>query len=300
METKAVAVQNKVGMPVVLMPQSMSDVMQAADFLSKSALIPSALRGKPADVAIIVMTGMDLGIGPMQALQNIAVVNGKPTAEGKLLLALIQSRCPEAGIEIQSEPTKAVVKMTRGKNSYTATWDTARARTLGLMDKPNYKSQPGTMLKWRAVADAARTLFSDVVLGILTNDEAEDIRETKEVESTVTDKVARLAAKVTETAQPVIEIQPEPIEIVTAESFDPLADYVIQAECPLKGKKLSEVDPGTLANFAHAVRSKSEKTGKVIDGIWLETITRIEQFLTPPQTVGGEAYFNAPEEGMFQ
>lgn len=297
METKAVAVQNKVGMPVVLMPQSMSDVMQAADFLSKSALIPSALRGKPADVAIIVMTGMELGIGPMQALQNIAVVNGKPTAEGKLLLALIQSRCPEAGIEIQSEPTKAVVKMTRGKNSYTATWDTARARTLGLMDKPNYKSQPGTMLKWRAVADAARTLFSDVVLGILTNDEAEDIRETKEVESTVTDKVARLAAKV----EPAIEVQSEVLpaqDTTEADSFNPVADYVIQAECPLKGKKLSEVDPGTLANFAHAVRAKSEKTGKVIDGVWLETITRIEQFLTPP--VGGEAYFNAPEEGMFQ
>lgn len=299
METKAVAVQNKVGMPVVLMPQSMSDVMQAADFLSKSALIPSALRGKPADVAIIVMTGMELGIGPMQALQNIAVVNGKPTAEGKLLLALIQSRCPEAGIEIQSEPTKAVVKMTRGKNSYTATWDTARARTLGLMDKPNYKSQPGTMLKWRAVADAARTLFSDVVLGILTNDEAEDIRETKEVESTVTDKVARLAAKV----EPAIEVQSEVLpaqDTTEADSFNPVADYVIHAECPLKGKKLSEVDPTTLANFAHAVRAKSEKTGKIIDGIWLETITRIEQFLTPPAEVGGEAYFNAPEEGMFQ
>jgi hypothetical protein len=156
---------------------------------------------------VILMTGMELGLGPMQALQNIAVVNGKPTSEAKLILALIQSRCPDALIQIESTHDKAVVKMTRGQNSYTTVWDVTRAQKLGLMEKPNYRSQLGTMLKWRAVTDAARTVFPDIVMGLYSDDEAQDIRARKEVESTVVDGVSRGAERGME---PVAEVIPEP------------------------------------------------------------------------------------------
>lgn len=291
-ESKAVAVQTKIGSPVVLMPQNMQEVMQTADFLGRSLLIPKDLRGKPADIAVILMTGMELGIGPMQALQNIAVVNGKPTSEGKLLLALIQSRYPDVTITIDSKPDKATVTMVRGRNSYTAVWDVARARALGLMDKPNYKSQLGTMLKWRAVADAARTVFSDVVLGLYTPDEAEDIRETKEVESTVVDKVSRLTAKIAEPAEEI------PAEIVPTESdfapgpaaapaeapaADPVAaealgDYMIMAG-PLNGKRLKDIPVKVLVDFADAVEAKKKETGRSPTGLLLEAVTRIDQYL---------------------
>lgn len=305
-ETKAVVAQSqtKIGSPVILMPQNFNEVMQVAEFLAKSSLIPNSLRGKPADVAIVVMTGMELGIGPMQAVQKISPINGKPTTEGQLMLALIQSRCPDAGIVIESKPDKATVTMTRGKNSYTAAWDIARARALGLMEKPNYKAQLGTMLKWRAVADAARTVFSDVVLGLYTQDEAEDIREMHEVESAVVggDKISRLAAKLADPADeiPAEIVEPAPAETVPAEvqTGDPVAaealgDYMILAG-PLNGKRIKEIPVPVLIEFADTVEAKKKKSGASPTGLLLEAVTRIDQYLEmlPAQAAESNGVFS--------
>lgn len=301
--TTAVAVQqHKIGTPVVLMPQNMDEVLKSADFLAKSALIPQGLRGKPADVAVIVMQGMELGIGPMQALQNIACVNGKPTSEGKLLLALIQSRCPEAKIEIETSPTKATVKMTRGQNSYTAVWDIERARKLGLMDKPNYKSQPETMLKWRAVADAARTLFSDVVLGLLTNDEAEDVRADEnglvdEKSKRIQDKLAAAREVKSEVSAPTAAepaaASSEPAQSDSESEVDPVGGYLITADCPLKGKKIRDIPIPVLQGFVDAIEAKAKKTGKSVTGPLLEAATRIQQWIDmnrPAEQTGFESF----------
>ena len=60
-------------------PSNLAELDSLSDKLAKSALIPEALRNKPADVAVVLMTGAELGLGPMLSLRSIYVVKGKPS-----------------------------------------------------------------------------------------------------------------------------------------------------------------------------------------------------------------------------
>src|SRR6267378_5947454 len=74
-----------------LEPQTLTEAIEFAKLIASSELCPKAYRLKPADVLIAVQMGRELGIMPMQALQNIAVINGRPTMWGDLVLGLVQA-----------------------------------------------------------------------------------------------------------------------------------------------------------------------------------------------------------------
>ena len=58
---------------------------------------------------------------------------------------------------------------------------TGDAKTLGLAGKDNWKKQPATMLKWRAVSACARVVFPDVIQGMYTPEEIGQDTEQVEV-----------------------------------------------------------------------------------------------------------------------
>ena len=156
-----------------------------ADKLSKSTLMPYTLKGKPADIAVILLMGKELSIPPMQAIQQISVVNGRPVLEGKLMLAMIYRRFPDAQINIENnkEEKSVVVSMARNKDDkpFVTTWTMERAAKFnygknGLKD--NWSKHPLEMLRWRGVAEAARIKFPDIHLGY-TPEEGEEILESE-------------------------------------------------------------------------------------------------------------------------
>ena len=57
--------------------------------------MPRKYQGRPANTLVAIQWGMELGLAPMQALQNIAVINGKPSIYGDALLAMVRAdhRC---------------------------------------------------------------------------------------------------------------------------------------------------------------------------------------------------------------
>lgn len=160
-------------------------VKTITSMLAKSPLIPQSLRGKPADVFTILLMGRELGLEPMASLNNIHVIQGKPTMSAPMMIALVRRTYPDARIKIEVDEKAKVAKCTAARHQkdpdpYTSTWDMNRAQMMNLIGKDNWKKQPMTMLKWRAVSDAIRTVFSDVLIGCqYTPDEAQDI----EVES---------------------------------------------------------------------------------------------------------------------
>ena len=62
-----------------LQPQTMDEAMKFSEVISKSGLVPKEYQGKPANCLVAIQWGMELGLAPLQALQNIAVINGKPS-----------------------------------------------------------------------------------------------------------------------------------------------------------------------------------------------------------------------------
>lgn len=139
--------------------------------LVKTGFLPQSIKTAEQAIAIV-MTGRELGIGPMAALQTINIIQNKPTVSPQLMLALINRSGQADDIQISATNEGATVTMKRkGRTSYTANFGPKEAMALGLHSKDNYKKQPATMYKWRAVADAARVVFPDVVLGLFAPDE---------------------------------------------------------------------------------------------------------------------------------
>lgn len=67
-----------------LKPRTFEEAFRFANLIATSTLIPKEFQSSPANVLIAVQLGMELGVAPMQALQNIAVVNGRPVIWGDL------------------------------------------------------------------------------------------------------------------------------------------------------------------------------------------------------------------------
>ena len=71
-------------------PQSLNEAMELANMLANSNLVPKSYQGKPGDVLVACQWGSEIGLKPLQALQNIAVINNVPAVWGDALVALVR------------------------------------------------------------------------------------------------------------------------------------------------------------------------------------------------------------------
>lgn len=144
---------------------------ETAAMLCKTGFLPQAINTPEKAVAII-LTGRELGIGTMAALNTINVISGKPTVSPQLMLALIERSGQLEDIQITN--VEGAVKCTmkrKGRSPHTEFFGEAEATAMQLRGKDNYKKQAFTMYKWRAVAACARIVFPDVITGLYTPDE---------------------------------------------------------------------------------------------------------------------------------
>ena len=74
----------------LLTPSNLKEAMEYATIIASSAMVPKSYQNKPGDILVAVQMGAELGLKPIQALQNIAVINSKPSVYGDALLALVQ------------------------------------------------------------------------------------------------------------------------------------------------------------------------------------------------------------------
>ncbi|GAM51610.1 hypothetical protein [Mycoavidus cysteinexigens] len=65
-----------------LTPRSLDEVMKFAELMASSSIVPKEFIGKPGNILVAIQWGMELGLKPMQAMQNIAVINGRPSLWG--------------------------------------------------------------------------------------------------------------------------------------------------------------------------------------------------------------------------
>lgn len=170
-------------MGMVLRPTTFAELAQFAQMAAKSAMVPSSFRGKPEDIMLAVQMGSELNLAPMQALQNIAVINGRPSLWGDAVLALIKAHpeflsCEE-GMTGEGDARMATCKVARrGEPPVIRTFSVADAKTAGLWGKAGpWQSYPMRMLQMRARGFAARDAFPDALRGIAIRDEAADIPE---------------------------------------------------------------------------------------------------------------------------
>ena len=165
-------------------PTTLSEAMTFSDMLANSSMVPRAYQGKPQDILVCVQWGMEMGLAPMQALQNIAVINGKPSVYGDALMALVQASpvCEDIEEFFEHEgtpnPVAVCVAKRKGRKPVTARFSVEDAKRAGLWAKQGpWTAYPKRMMQMRARGFALRDAFPDVLKGMITAEEAQDYQE---------------------------------------------------------------------------------------------------------------------------
>ncbi len=204
-------------------PATMGEAIEFSKMLADSSMVPKAYQGKPQDIMVCVQWGYELGLAPMQALQNIAVINGKPSVYGDAMAALVQASPVCEGIEETMEgegtpnPTAVCVARRKGRNPVIAKFSVEDAKRAGLWNKQGpWTAYPKRMLQMRARGFALRDAFPDVLKGLISAEEASDypeeakprqIKNVTPMPANPLDTIAPPALEQIEVAQIVQEVQ---------------------------------------------------------------------------------------------
>jgi hypothetical protein len=168
------------GTPMGVVPHGFEEMWRFSQMVAKSGLCPQGLK-TPEAVMVALQQGMELGLMPMQALRGIAVVNGRPTMWGEVMLGLVRSRghtFREWYEDDQAEGLTAYCELSRHDTGekIIGRFSHEEATHAGLTKKPGpWQQYPRRMLMWRARGYACRDGASDVLSGFMTPDEAEDL-----------------------------------------------------------------------------------------------------------------------------
>lgn len=160
-----------------LSPQNFDQALAFANYLAESDMVPKDFRGKPGNCLIAMQWGNELGMKAIQAIQNIAVINGRPAIWGDAVIALVRSSplCEYVNEEDDGNTATCKVKR-RGEPEQYRTFSTEDARAAGLAGKQGPWSQyPKRMRQMRARAFALRDVFPDVLRGMPVAEEVMDI-----------------------------------------------------------------------------------------------------------------------------
>lgn len=161
--------------------RSFDDFVRFGEFAAASSFAPTAMRGKPQDCTLAIMLGAEIGLGPMAALQGIAVINGRPSAWGDALIAVVKASpvCEYVTETVEGEGEAMVARCEAKRRGHpeptVVTFTVADAKRAGLWGREGiWKNYPKRMLQMRARGFALRDAFPDVLRGVITREEAED------------------------------------------------------------------------------------------------------------------------------
>lgn len=165
--------------PMSLTPQNMNEAMQMSEMLAQSEIVPKDFRGKPGNVLVAIQWGLEVGLPPLQSLQNIAVINGRPSMYGDSVIALVQGSGKLEYIKETNENGVATCIVRRkGGTEHISTFSEDDAKKAGLLGKAGPWTQyPKRMMQMRARSFALRDVFADVLKGIAVAEEVQDIPE---------------------------------------------------------------------------------------------------------------------------
>jgi hypothetical protein len=165
-----------------LQPRDMDQAMRLAEMLANSGMVPKQYISNPQGTLVAMMMGNEIGLNPLQSLQNIAVINGKPSIYADALLALVQNHPKFGGHEetLDEKTMTAYCTVWRkgDDKKHTVSFSQADAQQAGLWGKQGpWATYPKRMLMWRARGYALRDKFADALGGLITAEEARDIPE---------------------------------------------------------------------------------------------------------------------------
>ena len=161
----------------ILNPANLHEALEMAGVLCKSSLIPKDFQGNAGNVLVAIQWGMELGLAPMQALQSIAVINGRPSLWGDAVIALCKAHpvC-EWVREYEEDGVAVCVTQRRGDpDPVERRFSMDDAKRAGLLGKAGPWTQyPRRMMQMRARSWCLRDAYPDLLRGMAVAEEQQD------------------------------------------------------------------------------------------------------------------------------
>lgn len=165
-------------------PKNLAGLWRLGQMYSRSTLVPDHYKNKPDDCAIGVQMALRCGVDVLTFLQSSYIVHGKPGIEAKLAIAMINSsgqikgriRWKFEGEGKTRKCTATAIDALSGQTlEQTVTWAMAEAEGWTKKNGSKWLTIPDLMFQYRSAMWLARTNFPDVLMGMHTVDELEDM-----------------------------------------------------------------------------------------------------------------------------
>ena len=164
-----------------IVPRDLAEAQELAHLVLASGMAPKGMD-KPETIMVAMLHGLEVGLRPLQALQNIAVINGRPALWGDAALALVRSSGLLESFSEKPEGTgeahgwRCTAQRRDEPAPITRLFTLSDAKRAGLWGKPGpWATYPERMLQMRARSWTLRDGFTDVLRGLHVAEEARDL-----------------------------------------------------------------------------------------------------------------------------
>lgn len=240
-----------------LTPRNLEEAMDYAKLIADSDLVPKDYKNKPGNVMVAIQMGAEVGLKPMQALQNIAVISGKPCVYGDAMLAIVKAHREFIDIDEKIENGTAYCTILRkNQTPQTRSFSIEDAKKAGLFGKPGPWTQyANRMLQMRARGFALRDVFPDALKGIALAEEIIDLPSEDYSIVNVEEKKNNLLSKLKKSKEE------EPINFETGEIISIENKSILLFE-EVKNKIESAIDVNELIEAADLARQLQDEDEK--------------------------------------
>lgn len=176
--TLANAVAEQSAQPFDLSPRTFEQALTFSNYLAESDLVPKDFKGKPGNCLIAMQWGAEIGLKPLQAMQNLAIINGRPSLWGDAVIALVRASplCEYVIEEDDGHTATCRTKRRSAPHEQVEKFSVDDAKVAGLLGKSGPWTQyPKRMRKMRARAFLLRDVYADVLRGLPIAEELMDM-----------------------------------------------------------------------------------------------------------------------------
>lgn len=163
----------------VFLPASMGEAMELAKLMANGNFVPAHLRNKPGDCLAVIMQSARWGMDPFAVANKTYFVNDRMAYEAQLVNAVLNSSGALAGRLDYEWSGQGDNLMCRVKGRLKADprdkYLDQELKTITVRNSPLWKQSPKTQLGYYTARAWARLYAPEVLLGVYTPDELENI-----------------------------------------------------------------------------------------------------------------------------
>lgn len=164
---------------------NMKELLETSAMLAKSTIVPITYQNRPENCFIALDLATRMGVSPMVVMQNLYVIQGKPSWSGQAIASLMRTTSKFENVQLHyvGEPQTdnwgayvTAIDSYTGKELRGAMVDMKTAKAEGWYQKSGskWKTMPELMLAYRAYAWFGRVYAPEIMMGLHSVEEVED------------------------------------------------------------------------------------------------------------------------------